>query len=232
MSTNHVALIIGNSDGIGLALTRRLLHLGWTVAGISRRENNIDHPNYSHAVADVLSEEFTNVLSHHAQTPPNICVYCAGIGEELDFDNLAFERQVFGVNLTGAVRTIEIVLPALLRAQSGHVLMLSSTADVLVSPEAPSYCASKVALSSYVEGLALAMRGTGVAMTNVRFGFVDTKMAKGDRKPLMMTAERAVDHLMRCIDKRPVRYTRPRTMGLLAGLAQPMAKLQLALHRQ
>jgi len=52
-----------------------------------------------------------------------------------------------------------------------------------VSSEAPAYNASKAALSSYVEGLSLALRGTGVALTNVRLGFVDTKMAKASAKP-------------------------------------------------
>ncbi len=46
-------------------------------------------------------------------------------------------------------------------------------------------------------------------MTNVRFGFVDTKMAKGKVKPFMMSVEKAVDHLENCIRRRPARYTAP-----------------------
>ena len=47
-------------------------------------------------------------------------------------------------------------------------------------------------------------------MTNVRFGFVDTKMAKGDVKPFMMSVERAVDHILKCMEKKPARYTAPK----------------------
>ena len=43
---------------------------------------------------------------------------------------------------------------------------------------APSYSASKAGLSSWLGGLALALRPRGVHVTNVRLGFVDTKMAK------------------------------------------------------
>lgn len=38
---NNKALIIGNSDGIGLALTSALLKLGWNVIGISRSSSRI-----------------------------------------------------------------------------------------------------------------------------------------------------------------------------------------------
>lgn len=48
------AVIVGNSDGTGLALTRRLLTAGWTVAGLSRSGSDLVHQRYSHEVADVL----------------------------------------------------------------------------------------------------------------------------------------------------------------------------------
>lgn len=51
-----------------------------------------------------------------------------------------------------------------------------------------------------------------------------TKMARGDRKPLMMTVERAVDHLEVCIRKRPRVHTAPRA-------AVPLVKLRKLLMR-
>ncbi|MCB9089370.1 MAG: SDR family NAD(P)-dependent oxidoreductase [Calditrichae bacterium] len=56
---------------------------------------------------------------------------------------------------------------------------LSSLADEMISAEAPSYHAAKAGFSNYLEGLALALKPSGVRVTNLRFGFVDTKMAKG-----------------------------------------------------
>ncbi len=90
-----------------------------------------------------------------------------------------------------------------------HFIGLSSVADELLSPDAPSYHASKAGFSNYLEGLALALRPKGVRVSNVRFGFVDTKMAKGDVRPFMMGVERSVEHMLACIEKKPVRYTAP-----------------------
>ena len=218
MENRKSAVIIGNSDGIGLALTKRLLDLGWTVWGLSRSDSEVRHDSYSHARIDVTSRDYAGVLGRAASGGIDACVYCAGIGQMLDLADLSADRAVFEVNLTGALRTLEVVLPGMVMRRSGHCLVLSSIADELVMPEAPSYAASKAGLSAYVEGLAPALRDRGVAITNVRFGFVDTKMAKGDRKPFLMTVEKAVDHLLYCLEKRPVRFTRPRRMGLLAAI--------------
>jgi short-subunit dehydrogenase len=145
-------------------------------------------------------------------------VYCAGIGEFLDVTTFSAERRVFEVNLLGAVATLEVVIPAMIRAGKGHFIGLSSLADVLIDPVAPSYAASKAGLTSYLEAIALACRPRGVHVTNLRFGFVDTKMAKAPIRPLMMTPEQAAERILHCIRKRPVRDSFPRRMALLVRL--------------
>ena len=226
MKNKPLAIIVGNSDGIGLGLTRRLLDLGWQVYGLSRSPGQVEHDSYKHTVIDVTVGEYPAAVAEATQGNPNLCVYCAGIGEALDFDNLAMEQEVFDVNLMGAVKTIESVLPSMIRRADGQIIILSSLADEILSPEVPSYSASKAGLSSYVESLALAVREKGVAITNVRFSFVDTKMSKGDHKPFMMTVYRAVDYLIRCIEKRPIRFSRPLIMAVLVRLARWVSRFK------
>ncbi|MCA8955651.1 MAG: hypothetical protein KDC87_06240, partial [Planctomycetes bacterium] len=48
-----------------------------------------------------------------------------------------------------------------------------------------------------------------------RFGFVHTKMAKSDVKPMMIPAEHAARLLMRCVRCRPVQLTYPKAAGAL-----------------
>lgn len=117
---------------------------------------------------------------------------------------------VFEVNLIGMVKTASCVIPMMVKRGKGHFIGLSSVADEMLSSEAPSYHASKAGLSNYLEGLALALKPMGVNITNMRFGFIDTKMAKGNVKPFMMTVEEASQHLLSCVEKRPIRYTAPK----------------------
>ena len=213
------AMLIGNSDGIGLATTRRLLAGGWEIIGVSRSESPISNPSYRHRVIDVSDSDYSAVISELAtNSPPELCIYCAGIGGELDPLTMDGEVKVFEVNLLGMVKTAAAVIPQMVRNGHGHFVGLSSLADEFIMAGAPSYYASKAGFSHYLRCLALALKPKGVHVTNVRFGFVDTKMAKGDTKPLMMSVEKAVDCLEYCIKSKPVTYTSPRT-------AIPLVKL-------
>ena len=222
------ALLIGNSDGIGLATTRELLKRGWNVVGISRSESPIEDPSYEHIVAEVQNDDYlvklNSVLAKNE--PVDLCIFCAGIGEMLDLSHMENEAKIIEVNLLGMVKTASCVIPLMVKRGKGHFIGLSSVADEFVSPEAPSYHAAKAGFSNYLEGLALALRPKGVYVTNVRFGFVDTKMAKGDVKPFMMGVERAAQHLLSCIEKKPVRYTAPRIVIPLVKFRSWMLRLR------
>ena len=206
------ALFIGNSDGIGLAATKELLKRGWEIIGISRSQSPIKNPSYDHIIAEVqdaaYSEKLKSVLEKNA--PIDLCVYCAGTGEVLDFNDMEKDVKTVEVNLLGMIKTVSCVIPLMVTRGRGHFIGISSVADELLSPEAPAYFASKAGFSNYLEGLALALKPKGVHITNVRFGFVDTKMARSDVKPFMMGVERAAQHLVSCVEKKPVRYTAPR----------------------
>jgi len=226
------ALLIGNSDGIGLVATRELLRRGWKVTGISRSASSIQNTAYEHIVAQVQNDEYPVKLSSTLEKhgPIDICIYCAGIGELLDPANMEGEAEIFNVNLLGMVQTASCVIPAMIKRGRGHFIGISSMADEMLSPEAPSYHASKAGFSNYLEGLALALKSKGVHVTNVRFGFVDTKMAKGDMKPFMMGVGRSVEHLFACIEKKPVRYTAPKIMIPLVKFRAWMLRLGILYH--
>ncbi|WP_341717423.1 SDR family oxidoreductase [Micromonospora sp. FIMYZ51] len=220
------AVLIGNSDGIGLAFTRRLLADGWRVAGLSRRDSGINVPTYTHHTVDVTAPDYPEVLSKAIDELGRIdlCVYAAGIGEPVDLADLDAQARTFEVNLMGAVRTVTTVVPHMVAVGDGHIIGLSSLADRLVSAEAPGYAGSKAGLSSYLMGLSAALRGQGVSVTTVRFGFVDTKMAKGPVRPLMIPVDRAVEILARCVRNRPVSISRPRRMALLTSALAPFIR--------
>ncbi|AGZ44893.1 SDR family NAD(P)-dependent oxidoreductase [Actinoplanes friuliensis] len=228
------ACVIGNTDGIGLALTRRLLDEGWAVTGLSRRPAAVEHDRYVHVAADVTAPGYAAELTRalDAAGGADLCVYAAGVGEFLDLDNLAAQTRIIEVNLLGATRTADVVVPRMLAAGSGHFVGLSSLADAMITPMAPGYAASKAGLSTYLISLGAAVRPRGVQVTAVRFGYVDTKLALGPVKPMMITVDRAVDVLMRCIRTRPAVVSYPRRMAALIRAVSPLARTQARLKRR
>lgn len=249
------ALIIGNSDGIGLQLSRDLLHRGWSVEGVSRSSSPLvdsaspDAPemqdfkdSYEHHVLDITDPDYPKLLENmlKAKGAPDVCVFCAGIGGTLHLEKkgtMQLEEETFAVNLTAMVQTLSWILPAMRAKEEGHFIGLSSLADSLVSGESPAYTASKAAFSNYLEGVSLALKDQkqkgvkqGVYVTNVRFGFVDTKMAKGSVKPFQIDVETASRHLLKVIAKKPIRYSVPKAMILLVKLISWFSSLRIQLH--
>jgi NAD(P)-dependent dehydrogenase (short-subunit alcohol dehydrogenase family) len=214
-------LIIGNSDGIGLAVTNALMERGDRVVGISRSASPPSSTGVRHEVCDVTAPGFPELVERLSGEHGGFdaCVYCAGIGSELVLPDVSNESRVFEVNLLGMVRTMQALLPDWIGRRAGHFIGLSSIADDIYILGAPSYSASKAGFSSYLVAMGLELRRSGVAVTNVRLGFVDTKMARASRKPMMMTVEAAARHVVACLDKRPLQLTVPKPIGLLVHLA-------------
>lgn len=205
------AIIVGNSDGIGLAVTKKLLEDEWIVNGFSRSRSPIKNSSYSHIVCDVTDNGYVNKLKTvvKKEGTPDLCIYCPGIGELLDLDDMDMDIRTLDINLMGIVRTISVVIPAMEEGGKGHLIGISSFADEMHSYDSPAYHASKAGLTNYLESMSLALEDTPVRITNIRFGFVNTKMAKGDVKPFIMSVEKAVKHIMKCVKKRPARYSAP-----------------------
>ena len=148
----NIALIIGNSDGIGLAITGELLKGGWQVLGISRSKSPIKNQYYEHIVAEVQKSEFSEKLKAALKKKKaiDLCIYCAGIGEILDVCDMENEEKTIKVNLLGMVKTVSLVIPLMLKKGKGHFIGLSSVADEMLSWEAPGYHASKAGLCAHL----------------------------------------------------------------------------------
>ena len=205
-------LIIGNSDGIGAAVTKVLVERGDRVVGVSRSRSPVAASGLRHEVQDVASPGYRALLGRLIVEEGGFdaCIYCAGIGSALTLPDLSNEAHVFAVNLTAMVETMDALVPHWIERRSGHFIGLSSLADGIYNSDAPSYSASKAGFSSYLLSMALTLRGTGIGVTNIRFGFVDTKMAQSPRKPLMMTAAAAAGHVVKCLESRPIQLSVPK----------------------
>jgi NAD(P)-dependent dehydrogenase (short-subunit alcohol dehydrogenase family) len=225
------ALVIGNSDGIGLKVTEKLLALNWVVTGVSRRQSPIRHDSYTHLVLDVAATEFANEIQRlvNDDSALDVCIYCAGIGTEFDACDIQRDIHVFEVNLIGALVAAKVVIPSMIKKGWGHFIVLSSLADQLLMGHTPSYQASKAAMSSYFESAGLILRAQGIKVTNIRFGFVDTKMAVSPVKPFMITPDKAADVVVGAIGSPAIRISYPRIVAVLVALVSAIQRLRVAL---
>ena len=73
-------------------------------------------------------------------------------------------------------------LPHLRRSGAGRIVNVSSRGAFRGEPEVPAYGASKAALNSLGQSLALALAGDGIAVSTVAPGFVETDMTNEDLK--------------------------------------------------
>ncbi|WP_447965040.1 SDR family NAD(P)-dependent oxidoreductase [Nitrospira sp. Ecomares 2.1] len=212
----HTYLLIGNSDGIGAAVTRALLAQGDRVVGISRSPSPLGPNGPRHIVQDIAAPEYPQILKNllAEEGPFDACIYCAAIGSRLTLPDLSKEARVVEVNFTSMVRTLAALAPGWLEKGQGHFIGLSSLADDFYNADSPSYTASKAGFSNYLVAMAFKLRSHGIYVTNIRFGFVDTKLPKASWKPLMMTADQASAHVIQCLKSKPVQLSVPKLAGL------------------
>jgi short-subunit dehydrogenase len=126
-------------------------------------------------------------------------------------------RQV-GVNLMGAINTVEPLLPALCARRRGRVAAVASIAAYRGLPYSPGYCASKAGLRAYAEALRPRLERHRIGVTVVCPGFFESPMT--DRfdgpTPFLLSSEGAARIVKRGIDRgrRRVAFPRPLVLGL------------------
>jgi short-subunit dehydrogenase len=138
----------------------------------------------------------------------DLLVAGAGIGSLIRYPDLdpADLMRTLEVNVVGVVRTIDAVLPGMIRTGRGHVVAISSVAGYRGLPWMPAYSASKAALTTYLEGIRPALKRRGVRITTVHPGFVRTGLTVDTPfryKVPMLEPEQAARHLVRAIERRP-----------------------------
>ncbi len=233
---NQVAVVTGASSGIGWSLARHLAAAGCKVGLVARRRDLLERladeiaqsgGAAAPAVADVAEREQTLNAIHELAGklgPVDLLIANAGVGAPTTLDpvNIADVERMFRVNVFGVIYAIEAVLPEMLRRRSGHLVAVSSLAAYKGLPGESAYCASKAAVNTYMEGLRIQLRGTGVAVTTVCPGFVKTPMTEINefKMPWLLTADQAAQRIVRALRRRPAVYNFPAPTTLLMKLTQ------------
>lgn len=202
--TGKTAIVIGASSGIGASIAKHLSDEGANVVLAARRKENLDaHVQDIHSagkgnalaiatdvsvLADVqklaerTKEEFGQV---------DILVNNAGLmlSSKMIDGEMADWEQMIDVNIKGVLHGINTILPDMIQRASGHIINTSSVSGFEVTKSSTVYSATKFAVRAISQGLEKELARTGVRVTNISPGMVETErneasLASYDRKPL------------------------------------------------
>lgn len=175
-------LVTGTSTGIGYATSALLAREGFTVfAGVrsaSDSERLSAIPGIAPLQLDVTDAEQIRDAAHIVQengltlrgVVNNAGIAVPGPLEFLPIDEL---RRQFEVNFFGALAVTQAFLP-MLRASKGRIVFMSSVSGQIATAFVGAYSSSKFALEAASDALRMELRGSGVGVSVVQPGNVNT----------------------------------------------------------
>lgn len=224
MSQRKVALVTGASSGIGIAIARSLHRNGVIVyAGARRvsRMNDLDDLGITTVpldVTDAASVEHVvdRIVSETGRV--DILVNNAGYGLMGALEDVPLEQAQaqFDVNLFGAARLIQSVLPMMRQQHAGRIINITSVDGKIAQPLASWYVASKFALEGLSDALRLELEPLGIHTVVIEPGAIRSEWA-----------DIATKHLQEISAKGPYQPTADRAAAILAAVKQFSSKPQV-----
>jgi short-subunit dehydrogenase len=207
------AIVIGATSGIGKSISEILILNGYAVGVTGRRleilkslkEKNTDKIFYCQMdVQDVSAIETIcdNLVNQLGGL--DLIIISAGIGDENKSLDFSIENNVIKTNIQGFTSVANWGMNYFKKQGHGHLVNISSIAGLMGNGEAPSYNATKAFQINYLEGLRLNADKSGVEIivTDVRPGYVDTDMAKGEGMFWVATVEKAAQQIFTAIKRK------------------------------
>ena len=140
-------------------------------------------------------------------------IYNAGAYDPMPTTEWDSEKalRMIDVNLNGSIRAIGHVLPNMLLAGSGQIVLIGSLSAYGGLPRAIGYGASKAAVASLAETMNHDLKGTGVDVQLINPGFIKTRLTdKNDFKmPQLLTSPVAAIQVVKGMKKHTFRHDFP-----------------------
>ena len=189
-TTTKQALITGASSGIGKATALAFAKAGINLALVSRKSENLEAVAAAAREVGVKAEAYPLDLAKIEGVQSSISaiatqfgtvdilVNSAGMGytSSLAETSLTDWQSVLDLNLTSVWQCILGVLPGMRDRKSGIIINVSSIAGSQVFPNWGAYCVSKFGLMALSKTLAAEERASGIRVTAICPGSVNTPM--------------------------------------------------------
>lgn len=226
---NKIVWITGASSGIGKALVYQLNEQGAKLIISSRRAESLyavkqkckKNPLDIHVLPLDLEQKL--ILFSKADEAwriygkIDILINAGGIsqrGQVIEMES-AIEEKIMNTNFWGTVNLSKALLPKMIAAESGHLVVLSSLVGKFGTQHRSTYSASKHALHGYFDSLRCEVYDKGISVTMICPGFIKTNVtlnsvtARGEKYGVMdenqengMSAYDCAAKILEAIDKK------------------------------
>ena len=221
-------IIVGATSGIGRRMAELYAAKGYKV-GITGRRNELlneiqqQFPTLIETECfDVRGNENISKLQSLVNKLGGLdtLVYSSGIGEpskELDWQ---LDKMTVDINVNGFIEISNWAFNYFVKQGHGRLATLSSIASHRGNSWAPAYSASKAFQSNYFEALAIKTKKMkkDIGIICVEPGFVDTKMAKGNKRFWVVPLEKAARQIIDGIEKKKQKVYVSKRWWLVARL--------------
>ena len=185
-----VVAITGAARGIGEATARALVREGAKVA-IGDLDAELAERTATALGGDTIALEldvtrkdsFASYLSQVEERlgPIDVLINNAGImpiGPFIEEDD-ATARRMVDINLHGLIFGMKLVLPSMMRRNTGHIVNIASQAGKGGFPGGATYCGTKHAVVGLSEAVRQELRDTGIEVSCVMPAVVNTELGSG-----------------------------------------------------
>jgi len=211
--------LIGASEGIGRALaaelgqTHRLILSARSMARLQEIAQELPVPPILLPL-DVcqLGDAVHDQLNPHLETIDCV-IYCAGYYQPMSASAMQLREveRMIEINLTGAVRILDCIIPTFIQKKAGHIVLIGSIAGYRGLPNNIGYGFSKAGLMHLAENLKCDLQAYGINVQVINPGFVQTRLTALNQfyMPALMTTQAAAQKIAACLEKNRFAYAFP-----------------------
>lgn len=210
---DRVCLVTGAGRGIGRAVARRLSALGYRVALTARSGDELrgtaaecEGPTLV-APADLAGpaavEDVVGAVERR-WGPVHVLVANAGTASSAPLHRVSDEewQRVLAINLTAPFRCLRRVVPGMLEAGFGRIVVMASAASRVGDRYMAAYTASKHGVLGLVRSAAAELADRGVTVNAICPGYVDTPMTEAAVRATARRTGRPVEQVQGAVESR------------------------------
>ncbi|MBT8269443.1 MAG: SDR family NAD(P)-dependent oxidoreductase [Flavobacteriaceae bacterium] len=208
------AIVFGATSGIGRSLSDYLIQDNYRIAISGRRIELLEEVRDKRPDQVIVHQLDVQDLDQCRQVfesavgklgEIDLIIHCSGIGYENPQLDWSLEADTVKTNVLAATLIYDLAFNLFRKQEKGHLVSVSSIASLRGNRHSPAYFASKAYQVNYLESLyfkSKEVKGGKIFITDIRPGYIDTRMALGDDKFWMSSLEKASRQIYKVIKRK------------------------------